>query len=361
MNFESNPLEVPEIPEEQALEEVESVETPKLSRRHFLRSLGRAAVGLTAASFVAQGNAEAGEQPEKKVEKDQNAEKLLRQSWEDYKEVIKNGNVRENIEYIEKELGEKGGGITFYPKFILQTFDTLVDAEKSGEDIFNDPKYTDILKIAISEYNDAWNRTELRSRGEKSESPLVFEGFEKRKDVNIDELRAYLEEKYMKSWLLGSVDKIIYVDEEENRKTYGVAGAAAGRGLDGSIQKSTKQFIYIYKSSNDIKELLAHELAHHNDWYGSHNLTLAERLEFLRNVIENHKREDTPRYDYVERVTVEEGKANDLPESEIKVAQITEYWAMLCENYFTNSAEFYLKSPESHSLVSRWYLRINSK
>jgi hypothetical protein len=152
----------------------------------------------------------------------------------------------------------------------------------------------------------------------------------------------------MKSWLLGSVDKIIYVDEEENRKTYGVAGAAAGRGLDGSIQKSTKQFIYIYKSSNDIKELLAHELAHHNDWYGSHNLTLAERLEFLRNVIENHKREDAPRYDYVERVTVEEGKANDLPESKIKVAQITEYWAMLCENYFTNSAELYLISPESH-------------
>lgn len=361
MNFESNPLEVPEISGEQALEEVESVETPKLTRRHFLRSLGRAAVGLTAASFVTQGNAEAGEQPEKKVEKDQNVEKLLRQSWEDYKEVIKNGNVRENIEYIEKELGQQGGGITFFAKFNLLTFDSLLEAEKSGVDIFNDPNYVDILKVAISEYNDSWNRQALRSRGEKGEAPLKFEGFEKKPEVNLDELKSFLEQKYGKAWLTGTVDKIVYVDEVENAGTFRVAGTASGRSLSGSIQKTTDQFINIYKSSDDVKTIIAHELAHHNDWLSSHNLTIPERLEFLRNVIENHKREDAPRYDYVERVTVEEGKHDGLSENDIKVAQITEYWAMITEDFFTNPNNLARVSPESYALVKKWYDTINSQ
>ncbi|TSC70282.1 MAG: hypothetical protein CEO12_486 [Parcubacteria group bacterium Gr01-1014_46] len=349
------------ISEEQVVETEGSAEAPKLSRRHFLRILGRVGAGLTVTSLLTGSIAEAGEQTDKKLEKDKEAERVLRESWEDYKDLVEKGKVRENIEFIEKELGNNGVGIIFFAKSHLLTFDTLRDAEKSGKDIFNDPQYIDILKMAVSEYNDAWDRGGLRSRGEKSESPLQFEGFEKKPEINLDEFKSFLEQKYGKSWLLGTVDKIIYVDEEENRKTFGVAGAATGRGLTGSVVKTSDQFIYVYKSDENIQSLLAHELAHHNDWLSSHNLTVPERLEFLRNVIENRKRGDAPKYDYVERQTVEEGKANGNTEEDIKVAQITEFWAMICEAFFTNSAELYKDFPESYLLVSKWYQRINSK
>ncbi len=121
------------------------------------------------------------------------------------------------------------------------------------------------------------------------------------------------------------------IHKEINTEKYGKAYAnkeAAGEA--NSSDRSVKIFAGALKNEKIwiTNDLIAHELAHLNDWDTNKLLTLEERLELFNKILERLNSEDRYQSSYVESIT------NDNKQYE-KYSKAQEYYAEIMEAYFS--------------------------
>ncbi|OGH60470.1 MAG: hypothetical protein A2848_03305 [Candidatus Magasanikbacteria bacterium RIFCSPHIGHO2_01_FULL_50_8] len=147
-------------------------------------------------------------------------------------------------------------------------------------------------------------------------------------EISTDEMREYLN-GYPASWLQGKVSKIRF-----NRELYGPPSSYLKGGKTLGLFFSREEKIEIFGSVVDRKNMtkfdrvVAHEIAHGNDWRTDDNLTVDQRIELLAKVASRVLSEDRFRSGYVEAIEV----AGD-PQTQFAL-KCTEYWAEISREYF---------------------------
>jgi hypothetical protein len=344
------------VPEEytETAESPDSKVKPKhVSRRGFLSSVGKAAMGMTAAAAMSEtlyGSAV--------KEQESKEDAILREDWERCKSEIAKLSIREDIKFIENVFGKSGQSITFKAKEDLTLIDQLMETEKSGTDLIRTKAQKDLLEAALGEYKLFWrveHFSKIAKESYKASPQPQIKGFEKTKWGN-DGVRKLLD-NFDTRWVGGNVSSVEYIDEVESLKTFDVAGYAFNEGLPGMFYKSGEEKVVIHKSSDieskdNFNELLAHEIAHHNDWANTNALTLPERLRFLREIGERLLAEDHCYSHYVD-VQIPEEYKDQGPEF-VKYRQAKEYWAMLNGSYDSRKDLLLKNQPKDHALVQDW-------
>ncbi len=137
------------------------------------------------------------------------------------------------------------------------------------------------------------------------------------------------------------------VHKKMNAKKYGETNAhKEASGEADSNDRSVKIFAGALEGGKIwiTNDLIAHELAHLNDWDTNKLLTLEERLELLNKILERLNSEDRYQSSYVESIT------NDNKQYE-KYSKAQEYYAEIMEVYFSVNGPISL--PEADRAIAR--------
>jgi len=337
-------------------EPVEEKEEKKVTRRDFLKTMGKIAVG---GAIIASGLDKGVEALAEQEKKDPKIEQI-KEDWTEFKQVVKESKVRDNIKFLEQTYGSIADGMVFQLKNNLQLFDQLVNEEKNGVDLTNE-KNKDLLKASIEEYHTYWDQgffdETVRKAENKEGLSAKIEGFERIEGMDNEKVQELLEDNFNKRWLYGNTSSFEYVDELKSRKTFDVAGEAHTEGLVGIFYKSGKEKIKIYKNEGmkdeeRLLEIMSHEIGHHQDWENSNRLPLQDRLQFLREVTERLGSSDRFHSSYVEIDIPCE--YSDYSPQEIKYIQAIEYWAVMVENYDRHGEDLKKNKLEDYELVDKW-------
>ena len=119
--------------------------------------------------------------------------------------------------------------------------------------------------------------------------------------------------------------------------------------------------MYKYGGNDNEEVLLAvlgHEIAHHNDWASNNRMSLQERLQFMREVLEHFRSPKRFHSVYVELDTPEDLKNKGWSENAIKYRILKEYWAVLNERYDVYGEALKENQPQDYELVERWRARM---
>ena len=166
---------------------------------------------------------------------------------------------------------------------------------------------------------------------EKSEvevSNMAIVGWEKEEEWEMDTstFRKILE-TYPDGWVIGEVVSI--TQEARNAPMPERYGLAKGSTSTAAFYSGTERITFDTKPHPyEILDILAHELGHANDWESDEEMTDEERLDLLLAVGDRIDDEDRYRSSYVESIK------NKDRERE-RYLKATEYWAEICEAYFT--------------------------
>jgi hypothetical protein len=330
----------------------------RISRRGFLKSVGKAAVGFGLASSLGK-TAEAVERfAEEGAESE---EQKLRQDWAECKAEIEHSGVKDNIRFIEETYGEAARAIVFKAKDDLSVFDQLVQMEKEGQDLYINDKNKDLLKFALELYRQLWSKAEIQKVAQEAyrenvEKGVKIEGFEGASGLGkkgLDEAFAKLDPR----WARGNISAYQYDNTTKTNHVFGIAGEAYGEGLSGVFYSSGNERVTVYKSRSlenqqDYSDLISHEIGHHNDWSNTNALTIQERLKMLVEVTRRMDNPDSFKSPYVQVDIPELYK--DKSEGEIKLRQAQEYWAVLNERLDGHEEELRKHKPEDYVLVKKW-------
>jgi hypothetical protein len=149
-------------------------------------------------------------------------------------------------------------------------------------------------------------------------------------EISVDEIGHYLK-GYPNSWLQGKVAKIKFSQEK-----FGPPSGYVKNGRTIGLFHTREEKIEIFGSVVDRKNMsrfdrvVAHEIAHGNDWRTDDKLTIDQRIELLAKVASRVLSEDRFRSGYVEAIEV----AGD-PQTQFAL-KCTEYWAEISREYFNN-------------------------
>lgn len=346
-------------------QQAENPSEPKISRRDFIKTIGKLGAAAVVGALELAPN-EANAEPQKnKAETRDIVTETLKKDWEAYKREIEEGRVPENIEFIDKRFGEIGRKMTFKAKNDLLTIDTLRGREQAGMDLIKDPNQRALLVEANNDYVQFWDEQAIKQRAQLHPSEATLSGFEQLTTIDAEKLKTELEARYSRNWLHGTVDKIEYVDkEEEQPETFPVGGRALGMTLSSTVVQQEDQIVKIYRETNlnedQVVSMVDHELAHHNDWKGTNALGMAHRLQFLRAATERFDSPDRMQFTYVDQDIPKDSEARKMSKEETEYRQVMEYWASVVEEYFRSPKALMKQSPKDFALADVWYKRISA-
>lgn len=146
---------------------------------------------------------------------------------------------------------------------------------------------------------------------------------------------------YPKGWINGEMDMIRYNDKKHNRN-------CAGYFYTGNILFSSR--LEIFNNSEEPgfigSGVLEHELGHANDWMTDMDLNIVERQQLLLLIHDRLNSSDRYQSDYYSSFI------NGTKEGLHKSA--SEYWAEICEQYFTNPKKLLEKHPVDFQIVDKF-------
>src|SRR3989338_9236491 len=185
----------------------------KVSRRGFLKKLGKGVIGIGIAASSLDQLAQASELEQKKEKSPEEIEMLRK--WGEYKRIVKDSGIKENIKYIEETFGESGSKIVGKAKFDLALFDQLERDEIAGEDLVADPSRKDLLKAAIADFDLFWNEETFKKLAtetlehNKKRQPVIA-GFENLPGQSNESISHMLDTKFDPHWAYGNISSFIY-------------------------------------------------------------------------------------------------------------------------------------------------------
>lgn len=328
-----------------------------ITRRSFLKSLVAAGAGVATGKLGKVAEVFADESAEN-VEGDWEE---IKKDWERYKEVVESSKAKENIAFLEEEYGSNALGMTYLIKYHLSLFDQLKRQEEEGASS-GALNRGNLLTSAVSDFRMFWDRDFLDKRLQKEEQEnglkAEIKGFDKMPGWTNEKVQQEIESKLGKRWSYQNVSSFEYVDEEKKWDTFNLAGQAYSDNLSGIFYKSGAENIKLYQmdhipETEELNEIVGHEIAHHNDWESNNRMPLQERLQFMREVLEHFKSPERFHSVYVEIDTPNEFKGR-FSEEWIKHRQLREYWAVLNERYDVHGEALKKNQPQDYELVERW-------
>ncbi|RJQ37025.1 twin-arginine translocation signal domain-containing protein [Candidatus Parcubacteria bacterium] len=357
MSFEKPPqAEAPDL----------DAERPGVTRRDFLKRVGRLAAGAAALSVVGSERTSESRMKERAAIYQWEAAdtpEARRRDWQEFKAVLAEARVQENVAWIRERFGRAAVGILFKADWDLQLAATAMEREQEGKPI--EPFLAELSRT----YRRFWSRPAIEARIAERERreglAAEFVGFEEIPGQSNEEVRQSLEAKFPKRWLYATIGRYEYVDQDERNAHFRVGGVASGRRLESALLKQDRATVHLFKGyaeADDLErgQILRHEIAHHHDWIGSTRLTLAERLQFLREVTEQLDDPQRLYSDYVEDDIPRKVRAEGGSEQEVRYSQAVEYWAE-CSSLYIHS-DRYAKEPVAANspgaLAQRWYHRM---
>ncbi|MFA6106262.1 MAG: hypothetical protein WC745_01170 [Patescibacteria group bacterium] len=193
-----------------------------------------------------------------------------------------------------------------------------------------------------------------RENREKEKGPLKVEGFESLGIFNED-LKEMWDETYPKN-ALNEVSRVAYISKsKQNVGDYNISGQMMAAGTN--ILSNEITFFKSLEGHSKKKDIIgtadwffSHELGHMNDWAHTDNLTPEERIEFLQEVTQSFLMEGSFRdvLGYVDSI-------NNPDQQKQLFYKVGEYWAGLCEYYFT-FPDIQFNSLET-ALIEKWLLK----
>jgi len=207
-------------------------------------------------------------------------------------------------------------------------------------------------KEKIAELEQNWRTARTEDNETMANRQSGETAFSNPDQINIDPewFKTFSVSTFPDNWVNGEVDSVIFRDEaKEMPDRYGIDGEAAAIA---TTKRSGTTKVNFYRGAGtdfgDVEEIFAHETGHANDWENDEQLSFRERKRFL---VEVAKRfftgENTVPFSYVEAI-----KNDD--QNEENYLKIKEYWAEICEEYFSNPDYFAARYPDDYRLVHRW-------
>ena len=352
MRFERQTLENTKTPKEDA---------PLVSRREFLRKLGKVFLGATATTILLrfQKEAEALEHEKEKNIKDHY------QDWQELKKLVDENRVAETIQWAHKKFGSAASSFLYKPSFDMFAIESLKAREEQENDFRKTKSGKEWLEAISKDYHWLWNassiETRLKAREKREGLSAEILGFDKLPWLGNENLRRQLEQKFNRRWLYGNISFFRYIDSPKKRAHYGVAGDIEGGGLQSVLTKGKHQIVNIYHhqgiNPEGLIKTIAHEIGHHQDWEHNNRLPISERLQFLREITQRFESQNRWHTQYIDIDIPREYREKGGEIGEVLYRQVKEYWATIVELY-TTDIDTLRTSPEDFALVEKWYHRI---
>jgi len=161
---------------------------------------------------------------------------------------------------------------------------------------------------------------------------------------------------YPKKWVRGQVSKITFLSNSKIDDKVVTDADAGHNHLD------TKSTIRIYKTTLDsyssshdfsiLTKLFNHELAHANDWETDLSLSSSDRYKLFISCYEGLMLDRvSKRYEYPQKY---------LDNNQLYTA-VKEYWAEICEEYFSNPRSMLKENPRDFYLVDEYVKKNDPK
>lgn len=182
---------------------------------------------------------------------------------------------------------------------------------------------------------------------------LVVSGFETvgMADAELDSI---IEQTFPKGWAKNEIDSVIYdanpdsaeIAMPEQYNMSGEQSAAVAYLKDQRV--TTVDFFPTAGDAREIVTIFGHESGHANDWRSDNTLTAGDRLKLMADVTWRYcEGENVFQSEYVESIS------NPDP-IENTALHVQEYWAEICEEYFTNPTGLQQDHAEDFQLVDDW-------
>lgn len=340
------------------------------TRRSFLKMIGVASVAALASNIGLSETAEARNVPTgaeaRKVPVEPSRERIVPENqefsieqWESYKKIILESKIKDNIQYIESKLGQAAAPFLFKVKEDMFLFDQLLEDEKKGVDLSQGDNRGLVIQ-ALRDFHLFYDSATYEKIGrismeEVRHNPPEFIGFEHLPKDGNQGIKEVLETRLDAAWLYGNISSFRFSRSVQKAKTFQIAGEALSDRLNGIFYRSFRESIVIYdtpylKDPRELRSVINHEIAHHNDWQNSNVLTMQERMQFFRDVLERLESPEHIVFPYIENDIPKEYK--DLTKEEIKLIQAEEYWAEI--NGLASVELLYGKQARDMELIAKW-------
>lgn len=225
-----------------------------MSRRGFLKLVGKAALGAAAAGGVFQklekvAEAVGGQENSETVEE-------WYRDWEALKKVTEEGGVKESIRRIKNVFGGAADRLIFKPLSDLQLVEFGAAAERDGKDLRKTGEGLDFLRQISKTYRLFWSRKHIEERLHEREIKegldAFLEGFENLPGFSNDKVKKLLEGNLNRRWLYGNVSAFRYINRPQRRAHYEIAGNAEIKGIQSMLYKSKQQDVVMYFTSFEL-------------------------------------------------------------------------------------------------------------
>ncbi|MBI4120384.1 MAG: hypothetical protein HY454_02860 [Parcubacteria group bacterium] len=192
---------------------------------------------------------------------------------------------------------------------------------------------------------------EMRNKQEQENKPMsvsdfvVNRGAKAERIISQESLGQYFGECLPRSFVEGEVASITQSNEaEEIRADYGLTKgteAFASCYHGGQQEKARIVFHSISKESSlpTILRVAGHEIAHANSWKTDNEMNTEERMDLLLSISKRLRAGDRYMSNYVESINNEDGQLENYNKA-------TEYWAEICEQYFSDPNSLNVKDWE---------------
>jgi len=176
---------------------------------------------------------------------------------------------------------------------------------------------------------------------------------------------------YPKKWISGEISRIYFLDREE--KLSGKYGEKLAKHQADAATSNTGEVIF-YKNkilSNNIpKESLlenidgsfGHEMGHQNDWETDKDLSLLERAELLKAIIDRMN-SDRPFRSIMEEFYGSQSYHGSIINEDKKAERYLkakEYWAQVCEDYFAVPTWLEDNYTEDYRIVDSYIKKVDN-
>lgn len=261
---------------------------------------------------------------------------------ESYESVYKKQPAAEVTVNIEKPQTLKEKQIGAEEKAELERLDKLI-AELDGKV----DEWGNLMRLVAELQKNKETFVDLANQKPKefAREPLRVSNFEK-EGIDSEMLANLAKETYPSSWQYH-----VYVVEFKNK--YEEVGVGYGPRLEASTAcaktMKSENTINFFKGceNQSVQDILQHEFAHMVDWNGNRIMSIKDRLEFLRKVLQRIEEPNRFISESVELIDHRDGQLKNFKKS-------SEYWAYVMEEY--------LKNPDSQKLARedldliKWFL-----
>lgn len=276
-------------------------------------------------------------------------------------------------------LYEKARETEYEEKFapaIEKRLRTIEEKEKKLQESFGEhcPQFSNVLRAQIREERSRFTTPFVSSKkpGTAFDRPATQSLIDWPEDrvpadpqitelpggLDTETLKRVITEVFPDGWVRNEIKSIKYKDEHKK------PGLEYGLGEEWETVAECGHFVFsgekseitFYKTKNDRTgesnlAVIAHEIAHANDWGADNEMTAEERVNLLLAIAKRLESSDRFQSLYVESI-------QNKDEQKKKYLQATEYWAEVCRQAFTDPSKLHI---EDFNLVKKCVERGDKK